>query len=97
MAHLRIGLYTITRGTLAELVETTRAGMLPIFERQPGFISYQLIDAGNATALSVSSWETEAEAEAATGEAADWVHESIADRVHLEANYVGDDLLAEPG
>lgn len=94
MAHMRIAVYTVTRGTWAEIAALAKAGMLPIFQAQPGFIDYQLIDAGNSTGLSVSEWQTEDEAEAATAEAADWVRDNIADRLQIQANYVGDDLLA---
>ncbi len=97
MAHLRVAVYTVTRGTWTEVAQIAHDGMLPIFEKQPGFVGYQLIDAGNSTGLSVSEWETEEEAEAATAEAADFVRDNLADRIAIKENYVGDDLLAELG
>ncbi len=95
MAHLRVAVYTLIGGTLEEAAELARTGMLPIFQQQPGFISYQVVDGGNSKVVSVSAWETEDEAEAATGEAADFVREHLTGRLQIQENYVGDDLLLE--
>ena len=47
-------------------------------------------DTGDGTCLSISMWETHAEAEAAAPVAANWVREHLADRVELRSNDVGD-------
>ena len=64
--------------------------MLNVFKAQPGFIRYGLADTGDSTCLSISVWETRAQAEAAAPVAATWVGENLADRVELRANSVGD-------
>ena len=64
-------------------------GMLPIFAKQPGFVRYGALVAGKSI-LSLSIWETEAEAEAANRLAADWVRDNLATRVRLEATHTGD-------
>ena len=45
-------------------------GMLNTFKAQPGFIRYGLADTGEGTCVSISLWETHAEAEAAAPVAA---------------------------
>ena len=90
MQYLRIASYKITKGTFPEIVETARGGMLGLFKTQPGFIRYGLADTGEGTCVSISLWETRAQAEAAAPMAANWVREHLADRVELRSNQVGD-------
>jgi heme-degrading monooxygenase HmoA len=90
MQSLRLANYKITRGTFPELAEEAKGGMLKTFRDQPGFIRYGLADTGEGTCVSISVWETHAQAEAAAPVAATWVREHIADRVELRANEVGD-------
>ena len=90
MQHVRIATYGINKGTFQELAETAKSGMLPKFQSQPGFVRYGLADLGDKTCMSISVWETRAQAEAAAPVAATWVGENLADRVELRANSVGD-------
>jgi hypothetical protein len=90
MQALRIANYKITKGTFPELADEARRGMLSAFKAQPGFIRYGLADTGQGTCLSISLWETHAQAEAATPVASNWVREHIGDRVELRSNEVGD-------
>jgi uncharacterized protein YcbX len=89
MQALRIANYKVVKGTMAELAEEAKGGMLDIFKAQPGFIRYGLADTGDGTALSLSVWETHEQAEAATPIAATWVREHLADRVELRSSEVG--------
>jgi hypothetical protein len=88
--HIRVATYKITKGTFPEIVDTAKEGMLNTFKAQPGFIPNGLADTGDETCLSISMWETHAEAEAAAPVAATWVREHLADRVELRSNEVGD-------
>lgn len=88
--HVRMGIYSITHGTFDELVERARDGMAPILRDSPGFVFYSLTDVGDGRFVSVSTWETAEQAQAATGKAAAWVSENLADSVELEENLVGE-------
>jgi hypothetical protein len=88
--HLRIANYKVVKGTFPELAQTAKSGMLKTFKEQPGFIRYGLADTGDNTCVSISLWETHAQAEAATPVAATWIRENISDRVELRSNMVGD-------
>ena len=90
MQYLRVANYKVTKGTFPEIVDTAKEGMLRTFKDQPGFIRYGLADTGDSTCLSISLWETHAQAEAAAPVAATWVREHMADRVELRSNQVGD-------
>ena len=90
MQALRIANYKVIKGTFPELAEEAKGGMLDIFKTQPGFIRYGLADTGEGRCVSLSVWETHAEAEAATPLAATWVREHLADRVELSSTETGD-------
>ena len=100
MQALRIANYKVIKGTFPELAEEAKGGMLDTFKTQPGFIRYGLADTGDSTCVSISLWETRAQADAATPVAATWVREHLADRVELEAEggtvekFIGDAVMA---
>ena len=90
MQAVRIANYKVIKGTFPELAEEARDGMLTTFRAQPGFIRYGLADTGESTCVSISQWETRAQADAAAPLAATWVREHLADRVELRSNQSGD-------
>jgi heme-degrading monooxygenase HmoA len=88
--HVRMGIYSITQGTYDELVERAREGMAPVLRDSPGFVFYSLTDTGDGRFVSVSTWQTREQAEAATARTAEWVAENLADSVALQENLVGE-------
>jgi heme-degrading monooxygenase HmoA len=90
MQALRIANYKVIKGTFPELAEEAKGDMLETIKRQPGFIRYGLADTGEGTCVSISLWETHAQADAAAPVAATWDREHLADRVELRSNQVGD-------
>jgi heme-degrading monooxygenase HmoA len=90
MQHVRVATYAITSGTAEEVIRAARDGMLPVFQQQPGFMGYGVAEDGNGTILSISRWDTHEAAERATGTAAEWVRDNLADRLSLLSSYVGD-------
>jgi len=88
--HIRIGVYTITQGNYDELVEKAREGMAPINRESPGFIFYSLSELGDGRFVSISTWQSREQAEAAVGKSADWVRENLADSISLQENMVGE-------
>src|SRR5439155_1513257 len=89
MQHLRLANYKITKGTFPELVEVAKEPMLRTFKAQPGFVRYGIADTGEGTFVSISLWETHAQAEAAAPVAPTWVRENMADRIEPRSNQVG--------
>src|SRR5438132_11033994 len=80
MQHIRIAIYDLTpKAVFADLAKRAEEEVLPVFARQPGFIRYGLASSGREV-ISISLWETEAEATAANAIAADWVRANIADQ-----------------
>lgn len=90
MQHARIATYRVTSGSADDIIARARAGMLPIFQGQPGFVGYGLVKATDGTIISISVWQTAQEADAATQSAAQWVRDNLAGTVQIQQNYTGD-------
>jgi heme-degrading monooxygenase HmoA len=90
MEYLRVANYKVTNGTFSEIADAAKGGMLRTFKEQPGFIRYGLADTGDSTCVSITMWETHAQADAAAPVAATWIREHLANKVELRSNLVGD-------
>jgi heme-degrading monooxygenase HmoA len=88
--YARVALYQFKPGTVAGAIAKAREGFLPILQRQPGFVRYTVGDLGGDRAVTISGWETEAEADAAVATAAGWVRENLAGDVTSVQNHVGE-------
>ena len=92
MQHLRVGLYLLTGGTADQVIERVRSkdGMAEVFQQQPGFVAYGIGVTGDGFLISISIWDSEAQADTATAMAAEWVEEHLEGRVELQDDFVGD-------
>lgn len=90
MRCTRVAIYDITSGTFDELVGKAEAGMVPLFQYSDGFVSYGVANVETSALISLSTWETKAQADAASTVAAAWVKENLAGRLALRKSYVGD-------
>ena len=86
----RIAFYDIKSGTFDEVVSQAKTGMAPLFQHSPGFVSYGVAKIDKAAFVSLSTWETREQADAATTKAAGWVKANSRDRFTLRENYIGD-------
>jgi hypothetical protein len=93
MAHARVAVYSVS-GSGEEVGQKVREGMVPILRDQDGFVSYDVVLAGD-TLISVSRWDTQAQAEQAVQTIADWVRDSGLDQmVNRLENYVGEVIVS---
>jgi len=90
MRYTRLSTYDLTKGDFSELSGIAEKGILPSFAKEPGFVNFGLVDAGNHKVVSISIWETREAAQKSANMAATWVKENIADRVHLVTTTIGD-------
>ena len=79
--HARMATYRFS-GDAHELAQKAEQGILPIFQAQPGFRAYSVATDGDEI-LSLSVWDSRAEAEAGNAAAADWVRDNMADNIEL--------------
>jgi heme-degrading monooxygenase HmoA len=90
MRTTRVALYDIKTGTFDDIVSKAKAGMVPLFQNSEGFVNYGVARIDKEAFVSLSTWETRAQADAATAKAADWVKTNVQDRLTLRESYVGD-------
>jgi hypothetical protein len=90
MRCTRVALYDIKSGTFDEVVSKAKAGMLPLFQQSDGFVSYGLAQIDKKAFVSLSTWETRAQAHTATAKAANWMKDTGQDHFTLRESYVGD-------
>jgi len=90
--HGRVARYGYT-GDAHELAQRAEEGMLPIFQSQPGFKAYSLLESGGEI-ISFSAWDSTESAEAANSAAAGWIAENIGDRIQLKEVVIGEVLLS---
>ena len=86
----RIALYDITSGSYDEVVDQAKTGMAPLFQHSPGFVSYGVAQVDKTAFVSLSTWQTREQADAATAKAAGWVTDNGRDHFALRENYIGD-------
>jgi hypothetical protein len=81
-------------GDPRELARRTQASMVPLFQSEPGFVSYSVMATANEV-LSFSIWEAEEQAEAANKVSRDWVADNIdPGQIELVESRVGELLVA---
>jgi len=90
--HGRVARYGYT-GDAHELARRAEEGMLPVFQAQPGFKGYSLLDTGGEV-ISISSWDSAASADAASSLAAEWIAENMAGEIELKEARVGEVLFS---
>ena len=86
MPYGRCAIYSF-EGDDQEVIEKSRAGILPIFKQQPGFIAYGVM-VQNGQIISMSAWNTESDAKAADEAAKQWVSENL--NAKVVSSFVGD-------
>ncbi len=89
MRYTRLSTYDLVQGDFNELTGIAEKGILPMFVKEPGFVDYGLLDAGNKKVVAISIWETREAAEKSASTAATWVRENMADRVRLITTQIG--------
>ena len=89
MQHVRVALYRVKPGNMDEIIQRAEAGMLPTFRSQPGFVAYGLVITGEDSAISITIWQSEEQANAAVKVAASWIRDNLAEMVESVQNHIG--------
>jgi S1-C subfamily serine protease len=90
--HTRVARYTYS-GDAHDLGLRAEEGMLPIFQAQPGFKGYSLVDC-DGEVISISSWDSAADADEASALAVEWIAQNMAGEIELEETRVGEILFS---
>ena len=79
--HGRMATYNFS-GDAHDLARRAEQGILPIFQAQHGFQAYS-VAAADGQILSLSVWDTRADAEAGSEAAAAWVADNMSSEIEL--------------
>ncbi len=77
----RMATYSFS-GDAQDLARRAEEGILPVLQSQPGFKAYS-VAIGDGEVLSLSVWDTRADAEAGSEVVASWVAKNMADELDL--------------
>jgi hypothetical protein len=64
---------------IADVVQRTEQGFVPILRQVSGFVEYYNVDLGNSEGVTISVFSSQAGAEESTERAAAWVQENLAE------------------
>jgi hypothetical protein len=78
----RMATYTYNGDDVQDLARRAEEGILPILKASPGFAAYT-VSTGDGEILSLSAWETRADAEAGSAAVAAWVSENMSGELDL--------------
>lgn len=77
--YTSIRTYRVGRGSIDEIMHRVDRDLADAFSREPGFISYEVIQTGERTIASVTTFHTAEQADASNELAASWVADELAD------------------
>jgi hypothetical protein len=58
MPYVRVAVDRFHPGAADEVINRVKQGLVPILERQPGFVAYEVVKAGEDSAIFINTWET---------------------------------------
>ena len=73
--------YNVKPDSVNEIIRRAEKGFVPIIRQSVGFRAYDLVDTGNNSLTTISTFDRQAEAEHSNLLAAGWVKENIASLV----------------
>jgi Antibiotic biosynthesis monooxygenase len=68
--------YNVTPNSADEVIKRAVDGFTPIISKSPGFWSYDLVNTGRDTVTTISTFETQANAERSNELAATWIKDN---------------------
>ena len=71
--YVTVRRYVTDPKSVSEVMGRIKEEFVPIISKVPGFMSYSVLDAGNGTLASISSFESKSGADESTRRTADWV------------------------
>jgi heme-degrading monooxygenase HmoA len=95
IGYVRIGYYRMRAALVDRVARQAQADMLLLFKRDPGFIGFQMVRSGSDELISISQWETRAQAEAAVDRELSWIKATAAHAVTSTESHVGGIVLSE--
>jgi hypothetical protein len=89
MRHMQIAFYRFKPGTVDLVLRQAERELLPLFRRQFGCVAYDVVKTGPGAAISVSTWDTRRQGEAAEQMVAAWVQQHVAEALVSVETHIG--------
>ncbi len=70
--------YNVSPGSTNEVIKRAVEGFVPIISKAPGFLAYDVLNTGNDSVTTISTFDTQLGAEKSNNTAAEWVQENLA-------------------
>ena len=77
--YVSIRTYRVGKGSIDDLMHRVDRDLAEAFAQEPGFVSYQVVQTGERTVASVTTFRDREKAEASNELAAQWVAEELTD------------------
>jgi hypothetical protein len=94
MTYARVGLYTVTPGTLDGILTKAEAELVPQTRQQPGFLRYFTVRTGEDSLVSVTIWADKEQAERAAERLSGWVRAEMGPSLINVENHVGEMVVS---
>ena len=75
--YVTIRRYKVKPGSMGEIIRKAQEGFVPIISKAPGFVRYGIVNAGNDTLVTISTFDDRAGAEESVKMAADFVKKNL--------------------
>jgi hypothetical protein len=92
--HASVRQYQLVPGTVEEFNRRVNEGFVPLVRDAKGFVSYQGVDAGNGSWLSITVFETEEGADQSAKIAGDFVEKNLQEMIQGSPTVVTGNLVA---
>ncbi len=86
--HARIGFYTARPGDLDHVLERARDEVIPMLESEAGFRRYTVVRTSEERLISITGWDTHAEAQMAARRLSAWVAEVMGETLVSVENHI---------
>src|SRR3712207_83767 len=77
--YASIRTYRVGKGSIDELMHRVHRDLVDVFAREPGFVAYQVVQTGDRTVASITTFREREQADASNELAAEWVADELAD------------------
>lgn len=92
--HASVRQYQLVPGTTDEFNRRVNEGFIPLVREAKGFVSYQGVDAGDGSWLSITVFETKEGADQSAEVAADFVEKNLQSMIQGSPTVVTGNLVA---
>ena len=94
IGYVRVGYYKLKSSMADTVARRAQVEMEVLYKREPGFIGMQMVRCGTDELISISQWQTRAQAEAAVDRELTWAR-AVAQSVTQTESHVGAIVVAE--